>query len=109
LIIGALGRLGQMDKLVMHNLGAADPSPQHPFVDHGPQGRRPGLVEDSLPVEPRRDQLIDLVLGFGGLPRLEQGPGVLGCLEQAGMSSGSHQRITVARPSASIQSANRRG
>src|SRR5438876_10039731 len=63
-----------MDKLVMHDLRATDPAPQHSFVDHGPQRRRSGLIEDALPVKPRRDQLIDLVVAFGGLPRLEQGP-----------------------------------
>jgi hypothetical protein len=60
-----------MDKLVMHDLGSADPAPQHSFVDHSSKRGWPGLLEDALPVEPPRDQLIDLVLVFGGLPRFE--------------------------------------
>src|SRR5258708_7094506 len=62
---------------------AADTAAQHALIQHRPERRRPGPVEDTLPVHPCGNELLDLVLVIVSTPGPEQRAGILRRLEQA--------------------------
>ena len=67
-----------------------------------------GLIEDRLPFHPGGDQLVQLVLGRLRISG-QDGPSVLGGLQQARHQEWLPRRSDVARRSASTHSANHDG
>ena len=71
-----LGRQArQVQRLLAHDLPAADASPQHRLVEHRDYVRRAIPVENPLTVHPVRQSTLDLI-GIEQSVRLEDGTGI---------------------------------
>jgi hypothetical protein len=81
LYTGAVCQVGELIKLLPHNLSASDNPPDGRLIDHGPQPQRVGSGHGLLPIKAHRDSTLDclcVVIWAGGLDHCA---GICGGLE----------------------------